>query len=237
MSMAPLPDFDLTSETDGLTATDDNRPPCPGIPGDDVPCGNKKEPKGGYCSGCRKRYQRQRYANQKGGSVREYHKADAKDSDPFCNSCGSKAKNSLGQIYDKRDKKFLPIPLVCRACYEVLEVLWESRRGLQVTAMCRFIEAHRDALGLKASTALDENVRRILYARWFQREMEFQQEFADANDGFIVTPPRSKDFEIDPDEYAKVAAKLSSSGVLGLPELMFQVINSGGEPERTRFYG
>lgn len=211
--------------------------PCPGIPGDTEVCGEPREQKGGYCTGCRKRYQRQRYADQRGGSVRVYARVDVKDSDPFCNSCGSKTTSTLGQILDKRSRRPLPIPLVCQACYDIFMILFEGHRALQITAMARFIEAHRETFGLKANTAKDENVKRILYARWYEGEMEFQRDFAEGNDGFVFTEPNPRNFTIDPDEYDKIAARMSSSGVLGLPELTFEVINAGGEPEKTKFHG
>jgi hypothetical protein len=233
MSMAPPPSLSSQLNMRAPRPQTDNARPCPGLPTDAEPCGNEKS-NGGYCTDCRKRYQRQRYANKKGGPVREYTRTTQKE-DPsvFCGSCGSRAP--LGNIRNKRTGGTIPAPAICEGCFDIMGMFLELHNASQTVSVAKFIVAHREALDLKAMAAKDENVMRILYARWYEEEIRFQEDFATPERP--ATPPNPRHFNPTREEYEEVAKKLSSSGILEETELVFEVVNAGGNPERTRYHG
>lgn len=219
--------------------------PCPGLAGDLVPCKNEKEPTGGYCTDCRKRYQRLRYATQKGAvdrSTRSYKRSKvspAEESQTYCGSCGSRTEE-LGQVVttmptqDGLQSRSLATPEICRPCFEIFETLSAQYRAESVRSVAKFIIAHADVLGLKAREERHENIMRILFARWYDEEIEFQRDFAPP--GQEPAAPKVHQFKPTPEQYMEVAKRMSSSSVLGQPEYAFEILNARGTLERTKYH-
>lgn len=219
--------------------------PCPGLAGDLAACKNEKEPGGGYCTDCRKRYQRVRYRAQKGtptGGTRSYRRSKlspAEEAQTYCGSCGART-DELGHVVTStmtpsgEVTRGLPTPEICRPCFEVFETLTSTYRPEVVRAVAKFIVAHSDILGIKAREERHENIMRILFARWYDEEIEFQRDFAPP--GQEPALPKVHQFKPSAEQYMEVARRMSSSAVLGQTEHAFEVLNARGPLERTKYY-
>lgn len=206
--------------------------PCPGLHGAQF-CGEEKEPNAGYCTKCRKLYQKVRYQQRKtvdkvgdtADAIRHYrlvHGPNGPKAAVACQCCGSFDTPSLGIIND------VAHPPICRKCFDVVDTLLNNFSPKQILTVLEFVMAVPELVdSMRYVREKHERIIEVCFDRWYRTAKADAQDLRDMmpHKAAEIPDPSPKDFVLDQRVYDEVAQKLGYNDIFKRPLLNFELIN------------